>query len=105
MKLKELITQYAAFRKSMGADFESAESLLNTFCRRMGEEIDVGEIRTEDVAIFLAGTGPVNRYWRRKYTARSLPVCGQPRFHRSRAAACESSKNAGALCALHLQCR
>lgn len=73
MKLKELITQYSAFRKSMGADFESAESLLSTFCRRMGEEIDVGEIRTEDVAIFLAGTGPVNRYWRRKYdTLRGL---------------------------------
>jgi site-specific recombinase XerD len=73
MKLKELITQYAAFRKSMGADFESAESLLNTFCRRMGVEIDVREIRAEQVAMFLAGTGPVNRYWRRKYdTLRGL---------------------------------
>lgn len=67
MKLQELITQYAAFRKSMGADFESAESLLNTFCRRIGMEIEVGEIRAEQVAVFLAGTGPVNRYWRRKY--------------------------------------
>jgi site-specific recombinase XerD len=73
MKLKELITQYAAFRKSMGADFESAESLLNTFCRRMGVEIEVGEIRAEQVEVFLAGTGPVNRYWRRKYdTLRGL---------------------------------
>lgn len=73
MKLKELITQYAAFRKSMGADFESAESLLNTFCRRMGVDIDVCEIRAEQVATFLTGTGPVNRYWRRKYdTLRGL---------------------------------
>ena len=73
MKLKELITQYAAFRKSMGEDFESAESLLNTFCRRMGVEIDIGEIRAEQVGLFLAGTGPVNRYWRRKYdTLRGL---------------------------------
>ena len=45
MKLKELITQYVAFRKSMGADFEIAETLLNTFCRRMGVGIDVREIR------------------------------------------------------------
>jgi site-specific recombinase XerD len=67
MKLQELITQYAAFRKSMGEDFESAESLLNTFCRRMGMEIDVGEIRAEQVEAFLAGTAAVNRYWRRKY--------------------------------------
>jgi site-specific recombinase XerD len=73
MKLKELIVQYAAFRKSMGEDFQSAESLLNTFCRRMGVEIDVSEIRTEQVEVFLAGTGPVNRYWRRKYdTLRGL---------------------------------
>ena len=73
MKLKELITQYAAFRKSMGEDFQSAESLLNTFCRRMGVEIEVGEIRAERVEAFLAGTGPVNHYWRRKYdTLRGL---------------------------------
>jgi len=51
MKLKELITQYAAVRKSMGADFESAESLLNTFCRRVGVEIEVGEIRAEQVEV------------------------------------------------------
>ena len=33
----------------------------------MGVEIDVGEIRAEQVEVFLAGTGPVNRYWHRKY--------------------------------------
>jgi integrase/recombinase XerD len=73
MKLKELIVQYAAFRKSMGENFESAESLLNTFCRRMGVEIDVGEIQAEQVEVFLVGIGPVSRYWRRKYdTLRGL---------------------------------
>jgi site-specific recombinase XerD len=36
-------------------------------------EIEVDEIRAEQVATFLAGTGPVNRYWRRKYdTIRGL---------------------------------
>jgi len=73
MKLKDLITQYAAFRKSLGAEFASAESLLNTFSRRVGEDIDVEEIRTEQVEVFLAGSGPVTRYWRRKYdTLRGL---------------------------------
>ena len=73
MKLKQLITQYVAFRKSMGADFESAESLLNTFCRHIGMEIDISEIQAEEVDLFLAGRGPVNRYWRRKYdTLRGL---------------------------------
>jgi site-specific recombinase XerD len=67
MKLKDLITQYTAFRKSMGTDFESAESLLNTFCRRMGADIDTGDVGAEQVEMFLAGTGSVTRYWRRKY--------------------------------------
>ena len=73
MTLGELITQYVAFRKALGEDFESAESLLHTFCRRIGWEIDVGEIRAARVQAFLDGTGPVNRYWRRKYdTLRGL---------------------------------
>jgi len=50
MKLKELITQYATFRKSMGTDFKSAESLLNTFCRRMGADIDAGDVGADAVA-------------------------------------------------------
>jgi integrase/recombinase XerD len=66
MKLNDLITQYVAFRKSLGEDFESAHSLLNTFCRRMGGDIAVADIRVEHVEQFLAATG-VNSYWRRKY--------------------------------------
>jgi integrase/recombinase XerD len=69
MKLQELIDQYVAFRKSMGEDFESAESLLNTFCRRMGVEIDLRNVRAKQVQDFLTGTGPLTRYWRRKYDA------------------------------------
>jgi integrase/recombinase XerD len=66
MKLKDLITQYVGFRKSMGGDFESTASLLNTFCNRMGVDIDLADIRTEHVEEFLAATG-LNSYWRRKY--------------------------------------
>jgi len=66
MKLKDLITQYVAFRKSMGGDFDSAASLLNTFCNRMGRDINLADIRAEHVEKFLAGTG-LNSYWRRKY--------------------------------------
>jgi len=66
MKLKDLISQYLAFRKSMGGDFDSAASLLNTFCNRMGVDVDLADIRTERVEEFLAGTG-LNSYWRRKY--------------------------------------
>jgi integrase/recombinase XerD len=67
MKLQELIAKYVAFRKSMGEDFESAESLLNTFSRRMGLDIDVRNVRAKQVQAFLTGNGPITRYWRRKY--------------------------------------
>ena len=67
MKLKALVAQYVTFRKSLGASFESNQSLLNTFCRQMGEEIDVTDVKAERVDAFLAGTGPVTSYWHRKY--------------------------------------
>ncbi len=68
MKLNTLITQYVTFRKSMGEDFQSAESLLNTFCRRMGgEDIDLADVSAEQVQAFIAGTSSLSGYWRRKY--------------------------------------
>ncbi len=67
MKLKALVAQYVTFRKSLGARFESNQSLLNTFCRQMGEEIDVTDVKAKRVDTFLAGTGPVTSYWHRKY--------------------------------------
>jgi hypothetical protein len=67
MKLHQLITQYVTFRQSMGEDFESSERLLMTFCRRMGAEIDINDLQTEQVEVFLAGTGSLSGYWRRKY--------------------------------------
>ena len=69
MKLQEMIAQYVAFRESMGEEFESAESLLNTFSRRMGLDIDVRYVRAKQVRAFLTGNGPITRYWRRKYDA------------------------------------
>jgi site-specific recombinase XerD len=67
MKLTALVTQYVAFRQSMGEDFQSAESLLKTFCRRMGEGIGLADVSAEQVQAFLVGTGTLSGYWRRKY--------------------------------------
>jgi integrase/recombinase XerD len=67
MKLKELIARYVAFRKSLGEGFTDNESLLGTFCRRMGDEADVMNVAADQVMAFLAGTGTVTRYWHRKY--------------------------------------
>lgn len=80
MKLNALITQYVTFRQSMGEHFDSIESLLNTFCRQMGQTIEVEEVETAQVNAFLNGTGPVTRYWHRKYSA----LCGLYRYALSR---------------------
>ena len=67
MKLNELIAQYVDFRKSLGAKFEGNETLLHTFSRVVGEGRQVGKVKSHEVAAFLAGCGPVTRYWYRKY--------------------------------------
>src|SRR2546429_56976 len=67
MKLTEVIAQYGALRKAMGEHFDSADSVLQTFCRQLGPAIDIEDIHADRVAAFLAGTGPVTRYWHRKH--------------------------------------
>jgi integrase/recombinase XerD len=67
MTLDEIVVQYVAVRKSMGDDFTSAESLLRTFCRHVGENIELAEVTADQVQNFLVGTGIVSGYWRRKY--------------------------------------
>lgn len=67
MKLSALIPQYVAFRQSMGEDFGSAESLLKTFSRRLGEDLDLAEVTAEQVRAFLLGPTPLSGYWRREY--------------------------------------
>src|SRR3989442_4165249 len=67
MKLTEVIAQYGALRKAMGEHFDSAESVLHTFCRQLGPDIAIEDIHADRVAAFLAGTGPGTRYWHRKH--------------------------------------
>jgi len=69
MTLNEIVLRYVAFRKSMGDDFSSAESVLKTFCRRVGEDVELADITANHVQAFLVGTGAISGYWRRKYDA------------------------------------
>jgi len=62
-----VIAQYGALRKAMGEHFDRAESVLQTFGRQMEPAIDIEDIHADRVAAFLAGTGPVTRYWHRKH--------------------------------------
>jgi site-specific recombinase XerD len=68
MKLQEVITQYGALSQAMGERFASAARVLKTLCRQMEPDIDIEDIHADCVAAFLAGTGPVTRYWPRKHS-------------------------------------
>jgi integrase/recombinase XerD len=65
MKLNQLIAQYVAFRKGLGAKFEGNETVLHTFARVVGRH--VGNVKPPEVASFLNGCGPVTRRWHNKY--------------------------------------
>jgi site-specific recombinase XerD len=69
MKLNDVISQYITLRQSLGVDFKFSAELLRRFGRLMGAEIDIAEVRAEEVKAFLDGERPLTRYWEVKYSA------------------------------------
>jgi len=66
MKLLELVTNYLAFKKSLGMRFRSETTTLRSFCRALGD-IDVTQVHPDSVLVFLSGKGPVTRQWHQKF--------------------------------------
>lgn len=66
MKLSALAVQYVAYKQSMGMRFHTEARTLRSFCRAMGD-IAVAEIAASRVEAYLAGAGPVTRFWHRKH--------------------------------------
>lgn len=66
MTLHCLITQYIAFRASLGEDFSSQARVLRQFSRVMGPEREAHEVQPDGVRTFLDGTRPLSSYWHRK---------------------------------------
>lgn len=66
MMLSVLAAQYVAHKQSMGMRFHTEARTLQSFCRTMGD-ILVAEIAVDRVQAFIAGAGPVTRFWRRKH--------------------------------------
>ena len=66
MKLSALTSQYVAYKQAMGMRFHTEACTLQSFCRIMGD-IAVAEIAADRVHAYIAGAGPVTRFWHRKY--------------------------------------
>jgi site-specific recombinase XerD len=66
MKLTALTAQYVSHKQSMGMRFHTEARTLRSFCRFMGD-IAVAEVAADRMQAYIAGTGPVTRFWHRKH--------------------------------------
>jgi site-specific recombinase XerD len=70
MKLSQIVAAYVTHRQAMGMRFHTEARILRSFCRT-STDLTMQEITAEQLLAFLAGTGPVTRYWERKHSALS----------------------------------
>lgn len=68
MKLSEAVTQYVEYKQSMGMRFQTEKRTLRSFCRTVGD-VALADIKADAVYAYIAGTGPVTRFWHRKHEA------------------------------------
>lgn len=79
MKVREVLTQYVAYKQSMGMRFRTEARILESFGRTIGD-VGFDQLEPDVVQAFLDGSGPVTRFWHRKYET----LCGFYRFATAR---------------------
>ena len=70
MRLTEAVQDYVVLKQSMGSRFRTEATILKAFCKASGD-VAITEVKPQQVASYLAGRGPVTRYWHRKFEALS----------------------------------
>lgn len=68
MTLAQIITQYVTLKQSMGARFHAEAVILKAFSKAVGD-VAVADVEAGRVHAYIAGVGPVTRFWHRKYEA------------------------------------
>lgn len=68
MNFQQLTQQYLSWRGTLGWRPLKSGGFLGTFSRFVGEDVDIANIRPEQVAAFLRGSGTVARSWHHKYS-------------------------------------
>lgn len=68
MNLQQLIEQFISYRISMGESQGANGRVLRAFGRAVGAGVDITGVSAEQVAAFLAGTGPLTRHWHFKHS-------------------------------------
>jgi hypothetical protein len=70
MKLAQAVHDYITLKQSLGFRFHTEATILKAFCNALGE-VAIIDVEPHWVTSYLAGSGPVTRYWHRKYEALS----------------------------------
>jgi site-specific recombinase XerD len=70
MTLAQIVLEYVALKQSMGSRFRTEATILKAFCKTVGD-VAITDVEPQQVERYLAGVGPVTRYWHRKYEALS----------------------------------
>ena len=68
MRMSHAIGAYVAYKQSLGMRFTTEARTLKSFCRAL-DDVDMNEVEAEPVYVYLAGKGPVTRFWHRKLDA------------------------------------
>lgn len=68
MTLAQVITQYVTLKQSMGSRFHAEEVILKAFSKAVGD-VAVADVKVGHVHAYIAGVGPVTRFWHRKHEA------------------------------------
>jgi integrase/recombinase XerD len=68
MTINDLVTQYVAFRRTLGKRAKTTECVLRSFCRAVGTQTRVKQIRRSDVSGFLGSSEPITRTWHARYS-------------------------------------
>jgi integrase/recombinase XerD len=66
MILSEIIASFVDHRQAIGMRFRTEVRTLKSFCRFVGDR-PLPEVTADRVLAFLAGRGPVTRFWERKH--------------------------------------
>lgn len=68
MKISQVATKYITLKQSMGSRFNTEAAILKAFCKAVGD-IAIDDIKDDHVHNYLAGAGPITRFWHRKHDA------------------------------------
>ena len=67
MILSEVIASFVDHQQAIGMRFRTEARTLKSFCRFVGDR-PIPEVTPDQVLAFLAGNGPVTRFWERKHS-------------------------------------